>query len=136
MTGIERPFPPRLRQRHIVVGADRAKTADRRVIPMCDALVAWLQIRKPRTGPIWPGTRDGFFVQQRLTARRSGIQWKANALRHGYASYRFAECADDGRVAGDLGNTAAIVHRHYRELVSSEAARQWFAVVPPPPKQS
>lgn len=125
-----------LRQRHIVVGAERAKTAARRVIPMGDALVAWLQICKPGTGPIWPGTQDGFFVQQRITAKRSGIQWKANALRHSYASYRFAECADAGRVAGELGNTAAIVHRHYRELVSSEAARQWFAVVPPTAKQS
>ena len=124
-----------LKQRHIVVGAERAKTAARRVIPMGEALVAWLKVCQPGTGPIWPGTRDGFYVQQRITARRSGIRWKANALRHSYASYRFAECADAGRVAGELGNTAAIVHRHYRELVTAEAARRWFAVAPPPAKK-
>lgn len=88
-----------LKQRHIVVGVDRAKTAARRVIPMGDALLAWLTFCKSGSGLVWQGTRDGFYVQQRITAKRSEIRWKANALRHSYASYRFAECADAGRVA-------------------------------------
>jgi integrase len=120
-----------LRQRHIVVGAERAKTAARRVIPMGEALVAWLGLTRPGSGLVWSGTRIGFYQQQKLTANRSRVGWKANGLRHSYASYRFAECADAGRVAGELGNTAAIVHRHYRELVSAEAARRWFGVLPP-----
>lgn len=119
-----------LKHRHIVVGADRAKTAARRVIPMGEALVAWLKAPKTRSGLIWSGTSDGFYTQQKETAKRSGVRWKANALRHSYASYRFAECADAGRVAGELGNSAAIVHRHYRELVNAEAARRWFALAP------
>jgi hypothetical protein len=33
-------------------------------------------------------------------------------------------------VAGELGNSAAVVHRHYRELVKPADAGRWFAVRP------
>ncbi len=125
-----------LGRKHIVVGAERAKTASRRVVPMCDALVAWLRFGPPGSGPIWAGNQVGFYQQQRIASERSGVSWKANGLRHSYASYRFAECADAGRVAGELGNTAAVVHRYYRELVDAGAARQWFKVFPPSAKDS
>ena len=45
------------------------------------------------------------------------VKWKTNALRHSFVSYRFAQTGDAGRVAGELGNSAAVVHRHYRERV-------------------
>ena len=66
------------------------------------------------------------------------MKWKANALRHSYASYRFAQTGDAGRVAGELGNSAAVVHRHYRELVKPTDAQRWFAVTYPkvPPTRS
>ena len=101
-------------------------------MPMCDALVAWLKSVRSRSGPVWNGNRVGFYQQQRITSERSGVPWKANALLHSYASYRFGECADAGRVAGELGNSAAVVHRHYRELVDVESARRWFQVFPNP----
>ena len=61
------------------------------------------------------------------------VKWKANALRHSYASYRFARTGDAGRVAGELGNSAAVVHRHYRELVKPVEAERWFSVKPEAP---
>jgi hypothetical protein len=61
------------------------------------------------------------------------MKWKSNALRHSYASYRFADIGDAGRVAGELGNSAAIVHKHYRELVKPAAAKTWFAILPEAP---
>jgi len=33
-------------------------------------------------------------------------------------------------VAGELGNSAAIIHRHYRELVKESDAKRWFSIVP------
>jgi hypothetical protein len=54
-------------------------------------------------------------------------------LRHSYASYRFAQIGDAGRVAGELGNSAVVVHKHYRELVKPADAERWFAVKPESP---
>ena len=61
------------------------------------------------------------------------VKWKANALRHSYASYRFAQTGDAGRVAGELGHSDAVVHRHCRELVKPADAEHWFAVNPAGP---
>src|SRR5262249_47992463 len=61
------------------------------------------------------------------------VKWKANALRHSYASYRFAQIGDAGRVAGELGNSAAMVYRHYRELVKPADGERWFNIRPPGP---
>ena len=61
------------------------------------------------------------------------VEWKFNALRHSYASYRFALTNDAGRVAGECGNSAAVVHRHYRELVKAADAERWFNVRPEAP---
>ena len=134
----------RLTERHIVIGASKAKTASRRVVPISDNLAAWLAPFAARRGNIWPGTHEAYYETQQETAAATAIpadaekgtaakpavKWKSNALRHSYASYRFAVTGDAGRVAGELGNSAAVVHRHYRELVKPADAQRWFAVAP------
>ena len=133
--------------RHVIVGANRAKTAGRRIVPICDALLAWLLPYAERQGRIWPGTHDAFYDAQKATADATGVKadpetgikalppvkWKSNALRHSFASYRFAQTGDAGRVAGELGNSAAVVHKHYRELVKPADAEKWFNVKPETP---
>jgi len=42
----------------------------------------------------------------------------------------FALSNDAGRVAGYLGNSAAVIHRHYRELVTPADAKRWFGIAP------
>ena len=136
-----------LAERHIVIGASRAKTASRRIVPICDALAGWLAPYAGREGMVWPGEHDAFYEAQQDTAAATAVEvnaekgikaqkpvvWKSNALRHSYASYRFAQIGDAGRVAGELGNSAAVVHRHYRELVKPADAERWFNVKPEAP---
>ena len=133
--------------RVIVVGASKAKTASRRVVPVSDNLAAWLAPYAGREGKVWTGTHENFYDAQQLAAAATEakadtekgtkgekpVKWKSNALRHSYASYRFAQCGDAGRVAGELGNSAVVVHKHYRELVKPADAEKWFAVKPEVP---
>ena len=118
---------------HIVVGADRAKTATRRVVPLAANLAALLAPYAGQTGSVWQGTHEDFYAAQQTTAAAAGLPWKANALRHSFASYRFAQTGDAGRVAGECGNSAAVVHKHYRELVKPADAAKWFALKPATP---
>ncbi len=134
----------RLAERHIVIGASKAKTASRRVVPISDNLASWLASYAAQTGTVWKGTHEAFYITQQTTAAatavpadeqnstpaRPALKWKQNALRHSYASYRFALTNDAGRVAGECGNSAAVIHRHYRELVKLADAERWFAVMP------
>jgi len=119
--------------RIIKVGASKAKTASRRIVPICNSLAAWLAPYAGRQGMVWPGNSATITRAQWQTATAAGMYWKHNALRHSYASYRFAQIGDAGRVAGELGNSAAVVHRHYRELVKRNDAEEWFAVMPSAP---
>lgn len=131
-----------LAEKFIVVGASRAKTAGRRIVPIHDNLAQWLAPYSERQGKVWRGMHDEFYSVQQTTAAatrveanqeiraQAPVRWKSNALRHSYASYRFAQIGDAGRVAGELGNSAAVVHRHYRELVKPADAELWFSVKP------
>ncbi|HVM50804.1 MAG TPA: hypothetical protein VMU04_22445 [Candidatus Acidoferrum sp.] len=58
---------------------------------------------------------------------------ESQRLADSYASYRFALTGDAGRVASECGNSAAVIHRHYRELVKPADAERWFAVKPETP---
>jgi integrase len=120
----------RFKERCIVVGASKAKTASRRVVPICDNLASWLAPYAQHSGNVWRGAHDEFYDAQQDTAKAAGLRWKSNGLRHSYASYRFALTNDAGRVAGELGNSASVVHKHYRELVTAKDAARWFAITP------
>ena len=120
----------RVEDQVIVVGAKKAKTATRRTVPIQPNLAEWLKTAMPTGSKIWDGTDNAFHGAQKDTAKRSGVGWKANALRHSYASYRFAIIADAGRVAAELGNSASVVNRHSRELVRRSDAEAWFGIRP------
>jgi integrase len=120
----------RLAERHVVVGKDKSKTASRRIIPIWENCATWLAPYVGHAGAVWGGGYSQFYAEQKRTAKEAGIAWKRNGLRHSYASYRFAQTMDAGRVAGELGNSAVVVHRHYRELVTPKAGEEWFAIKP------
>jgi integrase len=136
-----------LTARHIIVAASKSKTASRRIVPIADNLAEWLRPYSGRQGKVWTGNHFEFYdVQQELAAataveadEKKGIKaqkpvtWKQNGLRHSFASYRFAQSGDAGRVAGECGNSASVIHRHYRELVKPADAERWFAVKPEAP---
>lgn len=119
-----------LSARCIVVGAAQSKTATRRVVPIHDNLVAWLAPYSGRRGKVWVGNEREFYKALERTADAAGVRWKANGLRHSYASYRFALIGDAGRVSGELGNSPGILHKHYRNLVAPGEAEKYFAIVP------
>jgi integrase len=133
-----------LTARHVVVAASKSKTASRRIVPVADNLAEWLRPYAGRQGKVWNGAHYEFYdVQQEVAAAtaveadegkgirsQKPVAWKGNALRHSFASYRFAQTGDAGRVAGECGNSAAVVHRHYRELVKPADAERWFSVRP------
>ena len=57
--------------------------------------------------------------------------WRQNALRHSFISYRVAETGDVARTALEAGNSPKMIFRHYREVVTEDAAKVWFSITPP-----
>ncbi len=123
---------------HIEIAGKKAKTAARRIVPLTDNLKAWLTPWREATGPIVPiSDTSGALGDVAVKARIPG-GWRQNALRHSFISYRVAETGDVPRTALEAGNSPKMIFRHYREVVDGEAAKAWFAIMPPeiwPPKE-
>ncbi len=120
----------KLERGFVEVGAAKAKTAARRLIPVLPALAAWLAPIRQASGPVLPFLDIGKQVSR--LCRAAGVTWKINALRHSFISYRVASLQDVAQVALEAGNSPAMIFAHYRELVTPDEAKAWFAVLPPP----
>jgi integrase len=110
----------------ITVDASKAKTRQRRLVPISDNLKLWLTPCKHAMGPVCLHQRP------QIAAARlcEGFAWQENGLRHSFISYRLAVLHDTARVALEAGNSPEVIFGHYRELVTPDAARAWFDVKP------
>ena len=88
---------------------------------------------------MWRHSKAWFFEATRDTVRRINkerkpkepkFEWKANALRHSYISYRLADVQDTNRVALEAGNSPRMIFQHYRELCTPADAHTWFLLTP------
>ena len=57
-------------------------------------------------------------------------KWQDNGLRHSCASYSLALTGDAVRVAYQLGNSADMIHRHYKALVTAADAKRFWELRP------
>jgi len=114
---------------YIEIKAAKAKTKARRLVPLLPNLRAWLEPLRKADGPVC--CLPNLHFRLNYLGDKAGIGWRQNALRHSYASYRLADTPDAARVALEMGNSPEKLFRHYRELVTPEAAKEWFAIMPP-----
>jgi integrase len=113
---------------HIEVTAAKAKSARRRIVPIQPNLTAWLRPYAGKTGNLVPAGEHSKLERVR---KASCVQWKHNALRHSFASYRLAAIHDAPRVASELGHTnPQLLYTHYRELVRPEEAERYWKIAP------
>lgn len=113
----------------IEVTAAKSKTAKRRLVTILPILREWLIPHKKTHGPIEPRSREEQIKQAR---EKAGIvSWPKNALRHSYASYHLAKYQNAAHLALELGHaTTDMLFKHYREVVTPEAAEQYWQIVP------
>ena len=129
-----------LKRRFVQITADNAKTAQRRLVPLSDAAVAWLQPRAKDEGHVVVRSGDkGVYydltaaVNQARTIAgiKTKFKWKRNGLRHSFCSYRLAITQDAAKTSLEAGNSPQMIFRHYRELTTEDEAKEWFGVMPP-----
>jgi integrase len=126
----------KLARGHIEITAANAKTASRRIVPILPNLAAWLKPHAKKTGGIIPSGADYYHELMRETAAKTAspalpaVELKHNALRHSFISYRVAQTQNVAQVALEAGNSPAMIFGHYRELVTADDAKTWFAIAP------
>ncbi len=125
----------------IEVKASKSKTASRRLVTIQPNLKSWLAPYRKLHGNVCPiGLRKKLVNDRRTVGfgkpgaetdaeKKKGVKlipWPSNALRHSFGSYHLAQFKDAAALALQMGNSPAMIFRHYRELVKpKDAARFW-----------
>lgn len=110
------------------VSAKKAKTRTRRIVPILDALRAWITPVAKTSGPI---IQPNF--RRRSTAVRKAAkikEWPDNGMRHSFVSYRLASTNDAAKTALESGHDQAIMFSNYREIVKPKDAERYFSIRP------
>jgi len=106
----------------VKVAASKAKTRSRRIVPLCDAAIAWLRPYSARTGKVAYYAETNKYAAAVMSDVRTARElqgyftepeWKKNALRHSYISYRLADTQNAHRVAIEAGNSETIIFKNY-----------------------
>lgn len=113
----------------IDVPASVAKTGRRRFAPLLPAAAAFLSSYRQRQGFIAPET-GCLYDHIARWVKRCGVVWKADGLRHSFASYRLAAKADLAALALEMGNSPDMIYRHYLDLKHEDEAAEWFGIRP------
>jgi integrase len=113
----------------IEVSARASKTASRRHVEICPALVAWLAPYKGRNGSVCPRNLRKLLEADR---KQAGLaEWPSNACRHSFASYWLAQFKDASRLALLMGHAKTdLLFRHHRALVKPAEAAKWWSIYP------
>jgi integrase len=117
----------------VTIDAAASKVRRRRIVHLQPAAVAWLKLAKELKAdlPLAFITRRRYL--RGLRAKLGFASWPQDILRHTCASYLMAQWQDAGRVAAELGNSAGVLLRHYRELVRREDAERFWKLMPQAP---
>ncbi|MHB1307975.1 MAG: tyrosine-type recombinase/integrase [Limisphaerales bacterium] len=103
-----------------------------RIVHLEPVALEWLRVARS-VGASLPVTLDTRTSYQRKLFKFLNYRLKIkDVLRHSAASYLFALKSDAAYVAAELGNSPEILFRHYRRLVTKEAAARYFNLLPNP----
>lgn len=112
----------------VEIGAHAAKARSRRLVRIEPNLADWLAVCD-KGGPI---CRRDKFEMCRMAASAAGLPcWSPNICRHSFASYHLQHFGDINGTALQLGHTTtAMLFKHYREVVTAEAAAKFWNIRP------
>ena len=126
----------------VTIGAGISKVNQRRTIRLHPNAIGWLMPLRQTGGKIMPTGRAalahlqaarnaaGFGAPRHCTVGSGLKPWPSNALRHSYASYALAKWPDAAALALEMGNSPAVILRHYRSLVKPAAAAAFWNIAP------
>jgi integrase len=111
------------RRKKVIVRAEVAKTRKKRMLPLSDALLSFLDKSGPPNASIAPAGK-AFHNQM----RRWPKPWIKDGLRHSYASYRLAITQDLQALSLEMGNSINVIRNHYLDLKFPEDGEAWFLI--------
>jgi len=106
------------------------KTGRKRFVKMQPNLTRWLEPFRTRDGKVVSPVNFRKQEEEDRTAAGLGDHWPQNALRHSFGSYWLAQFNDINALALLMGNSPAVIERHYKRAVRPKEAHKYWALTP------
>jgi hypothetical protein len=118
----------RWKEKFIYIRAEISKLQVSRNVPLPKELMKMLEPLKAQ-GPVYTETRlDAAYAR---IARKAGIKWKHNALRHSAITYLMLLSNSPAEVANQAGNSISVIESSYRNRgATKDQAQAWFKLRP------
>jgi integrase len=117
----------------IVVQAAFAKTGNRRIVTIHRTLNSWLEKARREDDCLVASPAKKFsWLEELVNARtRAGFtDWPQNVLRHSFGSYHYALHRNESLTAAEMGNSPAVVRKHYVNAVRKRACEAFWQLTP------
>jgi integrase len=114
---------------HALITVRAAKTGRKRYVTMTANLIEWLGPRRRDDGKVV----DPVNFRKSYAADKAGAglsDWPVNCLRHSFGSYWLAQFADINALSLQMGNSPAVIEKHYRQAVRPREAHRYWAITP------
>ena len=116
------------------------KTSQERYVELNPTALAWLRkyrgvgrienMDDGRLRKAWDDLREGLGWNLTRTPTNKK-DWASDILRHSYGSYMLAVCGDDKyKVCALMGNSVAILSKHYRRAMPAKEAQPYWKILP------
>lgn len=111
-----------LERGRIEITAAKSKTRRRRLVTIHDNLAAWLALEADIPGDL----------EKRITLvwQKAKVTWPHNVTRHSFCSYHLAQFQNAAKTALQAGHSEQMLFSHYHDLVTPEAAAEFWGIVP------
>jgi hypothetical protein len=81
-------------------------------------------------GRVAPFNRRNWHLLFSQAGTEAGVELRTNVLRHTFGSYHYAQHRNENLTAAEMGNSPAVIFRHYRALVKPESAGVFWNILP------
>lgn len=118
--------------KYIHITGGTAKVRGERYVDMEDVLIEWLKLYRKNSGPICPQDTYSFTKLFDKVRKKAGLMhsWKADVMRHSYASYHVAKYERKDKTAMMMGNSTKMLDRHYRKPLHRNHAAEFWSIFP------
>lgn len=118
------------REGEFILRRGKGRTGRARAVPLPPAAKAWLLAQGRREGPVMNTGLRVYHDRLSSAHEKAGVRKIENGFRHSFATYRGAILRSSDRLKDEMGNSSAIVDRHYRDARLRSEAEKFFAIWP------
>ncbi len=114
-----------LKARQVFVPPELDKNGHGRYVDISPNAISWLEQVKQLAGPVMP---MNWRARRNLLEQRSQVELPQNVFRHSFCSYRIALDQDYAKAAATVGNSPAMLRKHYVRVLPKKLGQAFFKI--------